>query len=294
MNRIILPLLFLAAALPASAQRLIVRGDDIGSFHAAGEAVIECYTDGIERSAELMVVTPWLPEAVRLLEEHEGLDAGLHLVLTSEWDAMKWRPLTACSSLCDENGYFLPMVFPHADYPSLSLVERRDSLDLGEIERELRAQIELGLRLLPRITHLTAHMTWHAVSPEIATLVERLSEEYGLPFMDSGAEEKYGIERLKLDYTGYPLPIEGRERLFLDAMEKMKRGHTYLFLDHPSYDTGEMRAAGHSGYRNVAADRQAVRDLFTSPAVKEYIERHGIELIGYDAVIGRQGPIVDK
>lgn len=285
----ILTFLFMAAVLPASvsAQRLIVRGDDIGSFHAAGVAVIECYTDGIERSAELMVVTPWLPEAVRLLGEHEGLDVGLHLVLTSEWDAMKWRPLTDCPSLCDQSGFFLPMVYPHGDYPSMSLTERRESLDLSEIERELRAQIELALRLVPRITHLTAHMGWHVVSPEIAALAERLSEEYGLPFMDSGAEKKYGIERLKLDYTGYPLPVEGREQLFIDALKKMKKGHTYLFLEHPACDTDEMRAAGHSGYRNVAADRQAVRDLFTSPEVKAYIERSGIELVGYDDVIGR-------
>jgi len=100
-----------------SAPRLIVRGDDMGSFHAANVASIDTYKNGIETSIELMVVTSWFPEAVKMLRETPGVEVGLHLTITSEWDGVKWRPLTHCPSLTDNNGYFYPMMSSNKDYP---------------------------------------------------------------------------------------------------------------------------------------------------------------------------------
>ncbi len=58
-----------------------------------------------------------------MLKENPGLDVGLHLVIAGEWENVKWRPLTHCPSLTDENGYFFPMMFPDPpirDSPSWS------------------------------------------------------------------------------------------------------------------------------------------------------------------------------
>ena len=108
---------FCLAALPLIAQtahpRLIVRADDMGSFRAANIACLKGYQQGIETSIEVMAVTSWFPEAARLLKENPGIDVGLHLTFTSEWENVKWRPLTHCPSHCDENGYFLPMKTPN-------------------------------------------------------------------------------------------------------------------------------------------------------------------------------------
>jgi len=49
--------------------RLIVRGDDMGFSHAANEALIKTYKEGIERFVEVLVPSPWFPEAVKLLEK---------------------------------------------------------------------------------------------------------------------------------------------------------------------------------------------------------------------------------
>ena len=87
--------------------RLIVRGDDMGSSRSANLASIETFVNGIETSIELMVVTPWFPEAVQMLKKNTGIDVGLHLVITSERDGIKWRPLN-CPSLTDKDGYFYP------------------------------------------------------------------------------------------------------------------------------------------------------------------------------------------
>ncbi|MGI8672171.1 MAG: hypothetical protein ACR2LU_06150 [Luteitalea sp.] len=49
---------------------------------------------------------------MRLLNAHPEIDAGVHLALTSEWENVKWGPLTAAPSLVDANGYFFPIVTP--------------------------------------------------------------------------------------------------------------------------------------------------------------------------------------
>ena len=93
---------------PDGAIRLIVRGDDIGSSHAANLACIQSFREGIVRSVEVMVPAPWFPEAVRMLKDNPGLDVGVHLTLTSEWDNCKWRPLTGPSSITDADGILFP------------------------------------------------------------------------------------------------------------------------------------------------------------------------------------------
>src|SRR4051812_9453309 len=102
--------------------RLIVRGDDMGFSHSGNEALIKCHREGIETSIEVLAPSPWFPEAVRLLAENRGVDVGVHLTLTSEWDNVKWRPLTTCPSLVDADGYFFPMLQRNKNYPGRAVI----------------------------------------------------------------------------------------------------------------------------------------------------------------------------
>ena len=52
-------------------------------------------------------------------------------------------------------------------------------------------------------------------------------------------------------------------------------------VEHPAFDTPEMRNIGHKGYENVATDRAGVTRAFTSERVKEVIARRKIRLISY-------------
>src|SRR5262245_47870094 len=108
-----------AADNKSAAPRLIVRGDDMGFSHSGNQALIKCYREGIETSIEVIAPSPWFPEAARMLMEKEnlGVDVGVHLALTAEWDNVKWRPLTHCPSLADADGFFYPMVRPNKNYP---------------------------------------------------------------------------------------------------------------------------------------------------------------------------------
>ncbi len=95
----IFPLLLLAyvSCAQQNPSGLIVRGDDMGYTHSGNLALIKCYKYGIETSIEVLVPSPWFPEAVKLLKQNPGVDVGIHLDLTSEWENIKWRPLIGLS-----------------------------------------------------------------------------------------------------------------------------------------------------------------------------------------------------
>jgi predicted glycoside hydrolase/deacetylase ChbG (UPF0249 family) len=254
--------------------KLLIRGDDIGSSHTSNVACIECFRNGIMRSVELMVPGPWFPEAVRLLNENPGLDVGVHLVVTSEWNDIKWRPLTCCPSLVDKDGYFYPMIWQRPDFPAGTALKDAP-WKIEEIEKEFRAQIEMARRHVPRISHLNCHMGCESCAAEIARLVERLAEEYRLNIDPSAKGYKYTGLWTKSDSTA-----DQRIKAAVKTLKGMKPGN-YLFIDHPGLDTPEMRAIWHTGYENVAADRDAVTRVFTSKEVAEALKFSGIRLVSY-------------
>ena len=271
--------ILMAQAQPSTHPRLIIRGDDMGSSHSANLACVESYKNGIETSVEVLVVAPWFPEAVRLLNENPGLDAGLHLAITSEWDNIKWRPLTHCPSLTDKNGYFLPMMWPNTAYPGLAIRENKWSI--LEIEQEFRAQIELALKNIPQISHISGHMGATDFDREVATLTRRLALEYNLADVSTDPEKDYKIKGL--GYGGDHLTASEKETGFIKTLEGLEPAETYVFIDHPAFNDPEMQAVHHIGYENVSIDRQGVTDLFTSARVKTFIRDKNIELATYNA-----------
>ncbi len=257
--------------------RLIVRGDDMGYSHSGNEALVKCSKDGIQTSIEVIVPSPWFPEAVSMLEKMPNVDVGIHLAITSEWDNVKWRPLSDCPSLRDEDGYFYPMIWPNKNYPQRAIKDH--PLKIDEIEKEFRAQIELARKKIPRITHLSSHMGCTNLSEEVTALTARLAKEYNLAIDLS----TYGVQGVR--YDGPKRTSEEKIASFIRMLAKLEKGKTYLFVDHPGLDSPELRAIHHIGYEDVAIDRQGVTDTFTSEKVKAAIKQYGIELVSYKDVI---------
>ncbi len=254
--------------------RLIIRGDDIGFSHAANDACIKSYKDGFMTTVELMVPCPWFPEAVKMLNENPGLDVGVHLVLTSEWENLKWGPVSCSPSLTDENGYFYPRIWKNEDFPSNTALRQAD-WKIEEIEKEFRAQIELALKKVPHISHLTCHMGCSNWDEKVAVVFSKLAKEYKLDIDLS----KYDVQRAKGFEKGEKL--SDWEDNFISMLNTLEPGNTYLFVEHPGLDVPEMEAVGHKGYYGVATDRENVTGLFTSQRVKDEIKKLGIKLISY-------------
>src|SRR5919202_5818277 len=121
---------------PADARLLLVNADDFGMCHAVNEAIIRSLTEGIVGSFTVMVPCPWALHALTWLQEAPAVPFGVHLTSVSEQPTYRWGPITCRTevpSLVDQAGYF---------YPESRIEEFLDRVDVGELEREYRAQIE--------------------------------------------------------------------------------------------------------------------------------------------------------
>jgi len=254
--------------------RLIIRVDDMGCSHATNTGIRKTYEDGIATSVEIMVPTPWYPEAIAMLKEMPDFDVGVHLTLTSEWTNVKWRPLTQATSLTDEWGFFYTMVWPSERVGKGMAILDHD-WDIREMEKELRAQIEMAKRDIPQLSHLSSHMGCLGINDETKALFTRLSKEYGVDIF----LEDYDVKRMP-GLGDNTLPPEKRVQKFIENLKGLTPG-TWLFVEHPADDTPEQQAIGHIGYEHVAHDRYGVMKMLTDPRVKATIKDLGIELISY-------------
>lgn len=268
--------------VPAAPIKFVVRGDDMGFSHAANEALIKTFNEGIETSIEVIAPSPWFPEAVKLLEQNPKVDVGLHFAITAEWDNVKWRPLTDCPSLKDPDGYFYQMLFPNKNYPNGAVQDHVWKLE--DVEKELRAQIDLAKKHIPRLSHISGHMGSTGFSPEIKAMAKKVASEYHLAMVDVD-----GLKDLNTSYIGFDHKnknTEERIQAFIDMLDKMQAGKNYVFVEHPALDNDEMRAIYHIGYEDVAKHRQDVTNIFTSEKVKKAIVEKGIQLVSYKDLLG--------
>lgn len=265
--------LALAVVVRSDPPRLIIRVDDMGYSHSGNEAILKTLLDGVATSVEVIVPSPWFPEAVKMLAAHTNLDVGIHLTLTSEWDNLKWRPVAASPSLRDPEGYFFPMVFPNKNYPGRALSE--NPWKIQDVEQEFRAQIELAHRKLPQVTHVSYHMGCAMLNAEVRALAKRLAAEYQLG-IDPG---EMGVKNVS--YVGASKTSDEKREGFLRMLDGLEEGKTYMFVDHPGFDTPELRAIHHIGYEQVAVDRQGVTDTLMDPRVRARLGARGIQRVGY-------------
>lgn len=268
---------------PSDAKLLIVNGDDIGMCHAANVGTVAGLRDGILTSASLMVPCPWALEAIRMIE---GLDVGVHLTLTSEWQTFRWGPLTPAArdpsnGLIDSEGYFW-----HRDAP----VHENGNPDAARIEA--RAQVEWALARGMNVTKLDGHMGVFATHRDFLAIYVDLAREYRLPlrlrsaqsYRDRGRSDLAEIvdaahqELLAPDHTA-GLPLEHPERLeahMIETLRSLKPGVTEFIL-HAAAPGEELTAIAPDAPARV----EAYRLVTSSEPVRSVLESEGIRRIGY-------------
>lgn len=218
---------------------------------------------------------PWTSHAATLLNERPEIDVGIHLTLTSEWDAVKWRPLTHGTSLTDETGNFLPLLAPRDGDHRKGLSDMDWSLD--EIARELRAQVSLGLSMFRNVSHVSCHMVRHFkdFDPRLGDVISDLCRDFGLVDDAFG----HGLPRIE-GYPKFPRDTARRIDAFIEHLAQLESG-TYIFIDHPAVASPELSAMGHVGYDDVADDRVTCLETLTHPRLRNAIDDLGIDLISY-------------
>lgn len=242
--------------------RLIVRADDMGFSNTANKACIMGYQEGIITSVEVIVPGAWFLDAAAMLEENPGLDAGVHLALTSEWENLKFGPISTAKGLTDADGYF-----PESVDKMLALKATPEA-----IEQEFRAQIELARKYIPQLSHLSTHMFWHDTDSTILQIIQKLSTEYKLPI---------SFEYSSIGFFWETAP-ELKEKELASYLDTIGVG-THIFILHPMLNNEEGAAIKGSGLDpnvRVGLHRQKVLDAVTSDRIKSIIDNRKIKLIG--------------
>ncbi|MEM7488760.1 MAG: ChbG/HpnK family deacetylase [Pseudomonadota bacterium] len=255
--------------------RLLVRADDAGSSWSSNVGCLRACTEGIARSVEVMMPCAWTSHAAETLNNHPEVDVGIHLTLTSEWDAVKWRPLTHAKSLTDESGNFLPLLNPRDGDGRLCLADADWSLD--EIANEFRAQVSRGIAKFRNASHVSSHMLKHFrdFDARLGEVISDLCREFGLK------DDAFGNGLPRIDgYPKFPKDTDQRIEAFARQLDELEVG-TYIFIDHPAVASPELGATGHDGYEDVAEDRVSCLETLTSPMLRERIDQLGIALISY-------------
>jgi chitin disaccharide deacetylase len=285
----------LAAVLGYSpdARVLIPHVDDVGVCHGANRAFVELAEQGFVTTGSVMVPCPWFPEIVELASEQPELDLGVHVTLTSESRACRWRPISTASrdsGLMDHDGYFWPNV-----------ADLRRNADRTAVEKEMRAQIEAAYAAGLDVTHLDAHMG-AAAAPEFLESYLALGRRYRLPVLlprrigtylsvlEIGPVEAGAYARVLNRLSGEGVPLIDAfamgigmrqrpcEQTYRHIVEVAVPGVTYLSL-HCSIP-GEVERL----HPNDAHWRIAEYELFAAPGFTEWLETQEVHLIGFRAI----------
>lgn len=276
---------------PHTDRELVVNADDLGFVPSVTRGIIEAMEHGIVRSASLMANMPNAADAVRDVARlrSRGLDLGVGL----HFNIVVGEPVAGRSSLAGT-----------AFHPLRVHAWRawRRQLDLRDVERELRAQLERASRLLREagmpVTHIDSHRHAHCL-PGVYELVVAVAREHGIPHVRQPAESAatllgkphalLAVGALRALVGNRPHHDEARfagvalmrsphfDRDLGAFLEAILPGTTELMV-HPGYDSPELAAL--DPYR---APRERELRALTAPSARERVERLGIRLARFGA-----------
>jgi hypothetical protein len=273
---------------------VIIHADDIGMCQATLSAFGDLVDVGLVSCGATMVPCAWFPQVARDCHQRPGIDLGVHLTLTSEWEGYRWGPISTCdpaTGLLDPQGYF-----------HRRSEEVQGHADPVAAKRELEAQVTRALDAGIDVTHVDTHMGAVAHPKFVAAYVQ-LAQKHHLPllmfrFVEDGWREiglddntaglavqlVQELEAMGLplldNVTGLPLEEKPGDRVALAKKElgSLPPGLTH-FIIHPALDTPELRAIT-PNWRSRVADYQA----FTSKDLRDFVANEGLKVIGYRAL----------
>jgi hopanoid biosynthesis associated protein HpnK len=279
-------------------KKVIINADDFGLCPGVNEGIIEAHQKGVLSSATLMANMPGFEQAVDLAKANPKLGVGAHLNL------VRGRPLSPpdrVQSLAAPDGRF------YAKPLSIMKKIACRKIDPGEIERELRAQLEKILQTGLPVTHLDSEKHIHAL-PLVFNIVARLAGDYGIKKVRFIREYKISghlfqsakavylslccaLMKKRLQESGlvitdrfYGISNSGRMTAarLKKIMGRLREGAAEIMV-HPGFQTPELFAMEKdvgSYYINRFRERE-LRAL-TDESVRERLHGLGVQLINFN------------
>ena len=212
------PLKCASALMPT---RLIINADDFGLTPGINRAIAELYDAGALTSATLMATGPAFDDAVSIARARPGLGVGCHVVLT---DGVPVSPPRSIPTLMASDGRsFRPKMM------RFLAALLTNQIDLTDIEREARAQIERVQQAGLTVTHIDTHKHTH-IFPQVLHPLLRAAAATGVHALRNPFEQPWA----------FPLSNGTAARTSqIRAVQVFQR----RFLRNPMIRSGEMRTS---------------------------------------------------
>jgi len=261
-------------------KRLVINSDDYGRTPEISRGIREAHLRGVVTSTTCMINIPTTTDDVAIaLKETPNLGLGVHLVLTMG------RPISspeAVPSIVDENGDF---------FKYTPLIEHLTSLNLDEVKKEWRSQIEAFIKASGRKpTHIDSHHHSSYFSPNLFRGMLELAKEYDcairFPFTEVSSEieetakhvpdlvQEFNPRRPDVFFVNFYDETATKEDL-LNIISNVGEG-TSEIMCHPGYVDDAF--AKESVY-NFQREREL--KILTDADIKQAIESQNIKLITF-------------
>jgi chitin disaccharide deacetylase len=262
-------------------KRLIINSDDYGRTPQISRGIRDAHARGVVTSTTCMMNIPTTAEDIAVaLTETPTLGMGVHLVLTMG------SPISApgaVPSITDENGRF---------FKYTPLVEQLPNMNIDEVKREWRAQIEAFMKASGRKpTHLDSHHHSSYFSPALFQGMLELAKEYEcairFPFTGDVSKELEETDRHQPALIKQFAPRRP-DRFVVDFYDEGATLEKLLGILNRLTD-GTTEIMCHPGYTDDAFANESVyndqRDrelkILTDPSLKEAIRANSIQLITF-------------
>lgn len=260
------------------ARVLILNCDDLGMHEAVNIAIFDAIENGVASSCSLMAPCPGAAGAIELLWERPHVPFGLHLTLVRDKEDYVWGP----SSPKAEVPSLLDPVTGELFTDAPANLERLFAqARLDDVERELRAQLNMATDAGLSPTHLDWHCLGDGGRPDIFELELALAEEYGLAarvWSDDSCQKARSLGKPVVDYPtldSFTVEVEGKA----DTYERMLRGLPVGLSEwavHPPLGTEDWQAI--EPWWRI---RQSDHAFLTSNRARDILADEGIHVIDY-------------
>ena len=257
--------------------KLITRADDFGSARAANNAILEAAEKGsIVRNVSCMAVAPFIEEGAEELKRYQELCIGLHATLNSEWDGIRWKPLSKeadRAGIVDERGCFFKTQAALAQaVPNIEGI-------LKEYDAQLEKLTSLGLS----VEYVDSHML-----PEL--FVQGLLEALQDWIRKKGLIDTTNYYRF---LEGEPLILSEDEEQNLQRVKQwaknLQDGEQYSYIVHPAKDEEEMLRFYNEELPAGTVRRERAQEyrIVTSDGWKEWADLCGLQFLKYSEAAER-------
>ncbi|HUU50420.1 MAG TPA: ChbG/HpnK family deacetylase [Nitrospinota bacterium] len=284
-------------------KRVIINADDFGLSEEINLGIIKTHREGIVTNTSIVINGNLVEHGLPLIKQAPNLGVGIHLNLTYGKPTL---PKNECKTLTDQNGRFL-------GYPKFIQRLILHQVNLEEVKKELRAQIERFLSYGIECSHIDSHKHIGYL-PQVLNIILELAHKFKISKMRFPNEtamptasiyqrgflkrntiwrcwisflakrSRAKLHKYRIAYPDYFFGIsqmghKEKENIFESILKSCREGISEIMC-HPSLMEEKTSKPGYGKYGPEHRYREL--RMLIDPRLKEVIKEMNLKLISFD------------